>query len=39
MAVKVGPPKAGRTALCIRRNKIFEKKLLAVAFRTTNEMK
>jgi hypothetical protein len=38
MAAKFGPLKAGRKAFCIRRNKMFEKKLLAEAFWTTNEM-
>jgi len=39
MAAKLGLLKAGRKALCVRRNEMFEKKLLAVAFWTTNEMK
>jgi hypothetical protein len=39
MAAKTGPSKAGRKALCFRRNKIFEKKLLGVAFWTANGMK
>jgi len=39
MAAKLGPLKEGSKALCIRGNEVFEKKLLAVAFWTTNEMK
>jgi hypothetical protein len=39
MAAKLRKLKRGRKALCIRRNKMFEEKLLAIAFWTTNEMK
>jgi len=38
MAAKLGPLKAGRQALFIRRNEMFEKKLLSIAFWTTSEM-
>jgi len=39
MTAKLGPLKAGRQALCIIRNEMFEKKLLAIAFWTKSEMK